>query len=475
MHFAAATGAVPVPELASEPARKRAGRFRRVKERMARNESTPDSAGRWTVARQVGQFTLVGIVAVVIVGLATAIASRRVGEREAVVDARTKTLAKAQGFVEPVVTDGLLTSTPAAIRKVAPVVKRDVLDASLVRVKIWSRNGVIVYSDEPRLIGTRYTLGADEVRALDTGVIEADVSDLKKPENRFEQSQGKLLEVYLPIRTPSGQRLLFEAYFRYTEVSSSGRRIWRSFAPISLGALIALELVQIPLAWALARRLRERQREREGLLQQALAASDVERRRIASDLHDGVVQDLVGVAFTLGGAARRADITPESSRILDESAQDVRVSIKALRSLLVEIYPPNLFEEGLVAALTDLLARANGKDIAAHLDADGLEGTLPPAISGLLYRSAQEALRNVLTHARATEVTVRVSDHDHVALIEIVDNGVGFAPEATERSVKEGHFGLHGLTDLVTDAGGRFTVVSAPGAGTTVRVEVPLT
>jgi two-component system NarL family sensor kinase len=442
---------------------------------MGHRETTPDSAGRWTVARQVGQFTLAGVIAVVIVGLATSVASRRVGEREAIVDARTTTLAKAQGYVEPVVTDGLLTGSTAAIRKVAPVVKRDVLDASLVRVKIWSRNGTIVYSDEPRLIGSRYTLGADELTALDSGVIEAEVSDLKKPENRFEQSQGKLLEVYLPIRAPNGQRLLFEGYFRYSAVSSSGTRIWRSFAPISLGALLALELVQIPLAWSLARRLRQRQREREGLLQQALAASDVERRRIASDLHDGVVQDLVGVAFTLGGAARRDDITPDSSQLLDQSAHDVRVSIKALRSLLVEIYPPNLFQEGLVPALTDLLARANGKEIAASLDADELRGTLPPPVAGLLYRSAQEALRNVLTHAQATEVTVRVADQDRIATIEIVDNGIGFTPEPTERTAKEGHFGLHGLTDLVADAGGRFTVESAPGAGTTVRVEVPIT
>ncbi len=111
--------------------------------------TSSESAGRWTVARQVGQFTLVGVVAVVIVGLATSIASRRVGEREAIVDARTKTLVKAQGFVEPVVTDGLLTGDPAAIRKVAATVEQHVLDDSLVRVKVWNRDGTIVYSDEP--------------------------------------------------------------------------------------------------------------------------------------------------------------------------------------------------------------------------------------------------------------------------------------------------------------------------------------
>jgi two-component system NarL family sensor kinase len=441
---------------------------------MDTHEKTSDSAGRWTVARQVGQFTFAGIVAVTIVGLATSVASRRVGEREAIVDARTTTLAKAQGFVEPVVTNGLLTSDPAAVKKVGAVVKRDVIDSSLVRVKIWSRDGTVVYSDEPRLIGSRYKLGPDELAALDSGVIEADVSDLTKPENRFERPNGKLLEVYLPIRAPNGERLLFEGYFNYASVSSSGRRIWRSFAPISLGALLALELVQIALAWSLARRLQQRQREREGLLQQTLAASDRERRRIASDLHDGVVQDLAGVAFSLGGAARRDDINPESSQLLGQAADDVRVSIKSLRSLLVEIYPPNLFDEGLVPALEDLLARANGKGITTSLDREGLTRELPPAVSGLLYRAAQESLRNVLSHAHARAVMVRVSERDRTAVLEVDDDGMGFVPEHAAHSAKDGHFGLQGLTDLVADAGGSFVVDSEPGAGTRVRVEVPI-
>ena len=142
-------------------------------------------------------------------------------------------------------------------------------------MKIWTRDGLIVYSDEQALVGTRYHLGADEIAAIDEGRIEADVSDLSSPENRFERSAGKLLEVYLPIRTPNGSGCLFEAYFRYDAVSAAGARIWRSFAPISLGALIVLELVQIPIAWSLARRLRQRQREQEGLLRPALDASDL--------------------------------------------------------------------------------------------------------------------------------------------------------------------------------------------------------
>jgi two-component system, NarL family, sensor kinase len=442
---------------------------------MARQRKTNDDDGRWMVAWQVGQFTLAGLIAVAIVGVATAIASQRVGKREAISDARTQTAAKAQGFIEPAVTNALKTGDPAAAAKIGAVVKRDVLDASLVRVKIWTKNGTIVYSDEPRLIGTRYTLGPDERVALNDGLIEAEVSDLAKPENRFERSRGKLLEVYLPIRTPDGERLLFEAYFRYDAVLESGSSVWRSFAPISIGALIALELVQIPLAYGLARRLRKRQLEREGLLHEALDASDVERRRIASDLHDGVVQDLAGVAFALGGSARRPDLPPDSAELLDQSAAEVRESIKALRSLLVEIYPPNLDEEGLEAALTDLLARANGRNITATLDATGLQTPLSSDVSGLLYRVAQETLRNVVAHGQASSVVMKIAANGESAMLDVTDDGIGFDPEQAAATVKTGHFGLRALTDRVADAGGELQVQSAPGAGTHIRVELPLT
>ena len=442
---------------------------------MARQRKQKDDGGRWMVAWQVGQFTLAGLIAVVIVGIATAIASQRVGQREAIVDARTQTLAKAQGFIEPAVTAALASGDPVAIAKIDTIVKRDILDASLIRVKIWTENGTIVYSDEPRLIGTKYTLGADEKAALNDGLIEAEVSDLAKPENRFERPQGKLLEVYLPIRTPAGKRLLFEAYFRYDVVVDSGSNVWRSFAPITIGALIALELVQIPLAYSLARRLRQRQLEREGLLREAIDASDVERRRIASDLHDGVVQDLAGVAFALGGSARRPDLPPDSAALLDKSADEVRESIKALRSLLVEIYPPNLDAEGLEAALTDLLARANGRDISATLDATDLQKPLSPEVSGLLYRVAQETLRNVVKHGHASSVTMKVATNGNSASLDVTDDGIGFDPVAAAATMQDGHFGLRALTDRVNDAGGQLQIESAPGAGTHIHVEVPIT
>jgi signal transduction histidine kinase len=424
------------------------------------------------VAVQVGKFALAGLVAVALVGVGTLVASRRLGEREAIVDARATTVVKAQGVVEPALTDGVLRGDAAALARVASVVESDVLDRSLVRIKLWATSGRIVFSDEARLIGATYELGPEERDAIRTGRIEAEVGDLSKPENRFERPYGKLLEVYLPIEAPGGEPLLFEAYYRYDSVEASANRLWRSFAPIALGALLMLQLVQLPLAWSLASRLRARLQEREGLLQEALHASERERRPIAGDLHDGVVQDLAGVGYALAAGARAEGDPAERTRLLETSAEQVRESIKALRSLLVEIYPPNIEEEGLTSALSDLLERASGRGVTAELDATGLERDLPPAVAGLFYRATQEAVRNTLNHAGATTLRVTLTSTVETAALEVDDNGRGFDPEVPAEA---GHIGLKGLAGLISDAGGVMRVRSAPGAGTTVRVEVPVT
>ena len=247
-------------------------------------------------------------------------------------------------------------------------------------MKIWNADGKILYSDEPRLIGEPYTLGADELHSISSGAIDAGVSDLSKPENRYERDSGKLLEVYLPIQTPSGKTLLFEAYYRYSLVEHIGSRLWRSFAPIALGVLLMLELVQILFAWSLARRLRARLQERE-LLHRGLEASEVERRQIVSDLHDGAVQDLAGVALrTLSAAARReqAHGSAADAQLIEASAESIRGSIRGLRWFIVDIYPPNFDEVSFDSAITDLLSRAGDRGLVVDLDIE-LDGSLPDA------------------------------------------------------------------------------------------------
>jgi signal transduction histidine kinase len=176
------------------------------------------------------------------------------------------------------------------------------------------------------------------------------------------------------------------------------------------------------------------------------------------------------MAYTFSGVARKAT-EPGQARLYESSADHIRHTIKALRSLVVEIYPPNLEEEGLESALSDLLARSRPRGVTPELDTSHLAAPLPAAMSRLLYRAAQELLRNVLRHADAASICVRVSAIDGVAVLEVEDDGQGFEPSS---DVPAGHVGLRGLAGLVANAGGSMRVRSSPGEGTTVRVEVPL-
>jgi signal transduction histidine kinase len=148
--------------------------------------------------------------------------------------------------------------------------------------------------------------------------------------------------------------------------------------------------------------------------------------------------------------------------------RSVRSSLRSLRSLLVEILPPNLATSGLHAALEDLVATAASRGVIVDVQADDLEG-VDNETAGLVWRVAQEAVRNTLRHAQAEHLHVRVTTAGRTVLLEVVDDGRGFDPhEAGDRT----HFGLRGMESLITDAGGHLEVTSAPGQGTRVRLEL---
>lgn len=427
-----------------------------------------------SVAAAVLQFALTGLLVLIAVLVGWLLVFRSIGESEALRDARQYTILTGQGIVEPALRDGLLDGDQEALRGLDTVVQERVLGERVVRVKIWSTDGRIVYSDEPRLIGSSYPLDNSKLEVLRSGGARAERSELDGPENRFERGQGSLYEVYLPIRAPDGTPLLFETYQQGASVASTGRRIWLPFAALLLVSLLVLWLVQVPLAWRLARRLQRSQLDREMLLVRAVEASADERRRIAGDLHDGVVQDLAGISYSLSAAAGSADSQgPESMRpILEEAASGTRDSMRRIRSLLVEIHPPNLRATGLEAALGDLLAPLARRGIATSLEvADGLD--LGDETEQLFYRAAGEAIRNVEHHAEAGHLTVRVGARDGSAHLEVADDGVGFTQAHRERSSATGHMGLSLLEEYATRMGGKLDVRSTPTEGTSFLLEVP--
>jgi len=422
------------------------------------------------VPRAVLTFVLLGLVVLAAVGVAGTLVLRRLATEQAIAQARDFTELSAR-VVQRRLSDELIAGDAEASAAIASVVSDAVLHDPVVRVKIWTPDGTIVYSDESRLIGERYRLGEDELEAIETGGVTAELSDLSSPENRFERGQGELLEVYTSIQTPSGTPLLFETYQRFSSIASSESDLLRTFAPVLVVALIAFAALLIPLAWGLARRMERAQLDRERFLQRAVDASDRERRRIAADLHDGPVQDLAGLAMQLS-AAVESTRDPAAREALTDAADSTRASIRTLRSAVVGVYPPNLQQAGLGPALSDLTARLQQEGLEVSLQVDAPEG-FDPDVDALLYRASQEALRNVEEHARATRVEVSVRRDGSRAVLEVADDGRGISPQEASSARTEGHVGLPILEELVRDAGGSLTLAARDGGGTVVRVEVP--
>jgi two-component system, NarL family, sensor kinase len=423
------------------------------------------------VRRPVAQFALAGLVVLAVFGAAALLALRSLANDEALRDARQFAVLAGQGIVEPAIERGLLDGDAAAIDGVDRIVNERVLGERVVRVKLWDRSGRVVYSDEPRLIGSRYALDPAKREVLQTGATRAELSDLSGPENRFERGQGDLYEVYVPVRAPDGTLLLFETYQRRSEVAATGRRIWLPFAVLLLGSLVLLWLVQVPLAWRLGRRLQRTQEDRAALLERAVEASADERRRIAADLHDGPVQDLAGISYSLSAAAE-ADGSPATRATLRDAAAGTRAVLRRLRTLLVEIHPPNLRASGLEAALDDLLAPLRSRGLETTISIEP-EGGLSEADEQLVYRAAAEALRNVERHARATRVEVTFERTDGAMRLEVADDGAGFTGEERARRREHGHLGLSLVEELAEHAGAAVEVRSTPGAGTTFTLTVP--
>lgn len=426
------------------------------------------------MAGAVGRFMALSFLAVLLLGLGGLWVQQRLAEEDAVRDAEEKAEIFGRDIAAPLLTDALIAGDRSAYARFDAIVRRQVERGNAVRVKVWTAEGRVVYSDDPRLMGRVFPLAPEDAEVLRTGETDAEVSDLTSDENLFEAGYDRLLEVYLPVTNPTGRTLLFEAYFPFDDVAADRSRIWWRFAPVLIAAVLLLWITQVPLAWSMARRIRTAQHERELLMRDRIAAAERERRRIASDLHDGVVQDLAGAAMSLAAARNGVRSRPPEhlEGALDEGVDAIRDAMRELRDMIVAISPPPMSARGLEGALHDLRARLAEDGVDATVDVD-LEVPLRADTAQVLYRCALEATRNVLRHARARNVAFRLASAGERAVLEIEDDGEGFGDTERERARAGGHVGLDLLATLAADGGGTLALDSAPGRGTRVRVTVP--
>src|SRR2546423_2802026 len=251
---------------------------------LLRDDHRPHAApGPARISAALARFMLGALAAVAVVVVGGFFALRSVTTHEAQRNTRGEVEVLGRLVESAGLTDGVLRHDPRALARLDDLVQAQVLSESIVRVKLWSRRGQVLYSDAPAIVGQRYALGEEESRLFRTGGAEVEVSDLSKPENVYERQEHKLLEAYTVIRTPNGKQVLFEIYQRFGSVSASARRLMRALAPPLIGGLLVLLVVQVPLAWGLARRLQRGHRDRQRPLASPIEAQTAQPPRIASD------------------------------------------------------------------------------------------------------------------------------------------------------------------------------------------------
>jgi signal transduction histidine kinase len=157
---------------------------------------------------------------------------------------------------------------------------------------------------------------------------------------------------------------------------------------------------------------------------------------------------------------------------VSEAATETRETIRELRTLLVDIYPPTLQRSGLRAALADLAAPLRSAGIEVTLDVSE-DADLPEATEALFYRVAQETIRNARKHGDPSRVRIELARTPHHARFSVADDGRGFSPTDVTQRTRRQHFGLRLMQDLVDDAGGTLEIETSPGIGTTIIAVMP--
>ena len=243
--------------------------------------------------------------------------------------------------------------------------------------------------------------------------------------------------------------------------------ILRTLALVGVGvAAIGLSRIQRSRVAAIA----ELVADRTQLLTELMTVTDTERRRMAEDLHDNALQYVLAARFDLEDARETAE--PAAFERLDKALTQ---SAQLLRTTVSELHPAVLEQSGLAAAVSGLARTAAGRaGLELDLDVSGWPASARTPADLLLFSTARELLANVVRHAGAGHLGVRLDLRTGRAELVVTDDGVGADPVIVSGRLAAGHIGLSSHRVRVEAAGGTFTLRTPPSGGTVVAVGVPV-
>ena len=413
------------------------------------------------------RFLLVGLASLVLVAVPTVLVFDNIARDHGLETAMESGQNLTIRLLAPETTSAAIAGEPVALARIDSIVRPRMRDGSIARIKIWAMTGRVIYSDQPALIGRIYPLPeAASLLRLGRPAV-AQMSDPGKAENEYSGVPTKMVEVYTLGKASTGEQLVYEVYFPASVVNKAQHDLLIQMAPVGLAALVLLSLVQLPSAMHLSRRVQVSRQSRERLLVQTVAAADHERRRLAQQLHDDVIQDLAGVGYALSSLGEHLDA--KNGAAVQTLGKIVRRDIGVLRAMVTELYPQELDPQNLASSLRDLGASLRQAGARVDVDVDDYLG-LDDTTATLIYRVARETMHNAAKHAQPRHVGVRLVRADAHTVLTVVDDGRGFEATAAPAA---GHFGLKLIRDTVAEAGGTLLVESLIGRGTRVELSLP--
>jgi len=255
-------------------------------------------------------------------------------------------------------------------------------------------------------------------------------------------------------------------------VHAKEARVWDD-ADVTLLSEVANLLARAVENSRLVARLAEREETLERFAAQTVEAQELERRRLAGEIHDGISQRLISLWYHLlaaedsAGAADVERLTAElgaAKALATDALTEARGAITGLR-------PAVLDDLGLGAGLESLARSIDGLEARVEIT----DERLPPHVEMAIYRIAQEALHNVAKHAEASSLTLQFGPADDGVRLVVTDDGSGLPEEWMAMAEDRGSYGMVGMQERAELIGGRLTITSRPGRGTTIQVDVPAT